>query len=103
VCPTVVAGFKIFSDLKVAIFYNNIIISAAKFSWILGSDLTCSNWSQFDCLLSHINSNDINDIVEKIEGVLDLGEIQVKDEIEIEEIQVKEEIVIEEIQVKEEI
>jgi hypothetical protein len=103
VCPTVVAGFKIFRDFKVAIFYNNVIISAAKFSWILGSDLSCSNWSQFDCLLSHINSNDINEIVEKIEGVLDLGEIQVKDEIEIEEIQVKEEIVIEEIQVKEEI
>jgi hypothetical protein len=60
VCPTITLGFKIFRDLKVIFFCNNEIIPSSKFSWILGNDSMCSKWSQFDCLLSHLNSNFID-------------------------------------------
>lgn len=68
VCPTIVSGFKIFKDLKVVIFCNNNVIPPSKFSWLLGNDSVCSKWSQFDCLLSHVNSN-ISKVVDGIESI----------------------------------
>lgn len=69
--PMFLVSVKISEELIVSVWHNNIPIPKSNLEWLLGSDLKCTSWSTFDCLISHLNAYEQDMSFEtKVKGVI---------------------------------